>query len=588
MATFNQQTLNTYFNNRDFNGAADYLSSLKAKDPQSQRELNNRIRQLRKQAEIQNAYVSQLDTNGVQAYHFINSLNGNGTIPHTQYNDNGQAIAGTANSYGDNYISLINNLHITHNGQFKGQRINTIQIKLDADYLNAFANRLGVNDIKNNNLGITYSTNSEGKHLINIPTNNVNLVKALKAAKSLDYMVSSVSSSATKGALTGAAAGASMGAMAGSIIPGIGTAFGAGVGGIIGTLVGATTYAVDEAIQYESPYEIIGLGKDVIAPASTFNSGSLYDLIDIVDEAQEKQQTDEKKIGNITINEEMYVTPFLGHGHANAYKRLASGAISIDEYNKIVEERTNTYNTLLKQADLTQYKVFAGGETLDDSENLVMTELDNPSRLELMKNLSVAIADKRVTYSAAIRGGEMGTYITIAADKDKNGDLSEGSTERFTRIFIPGLFQSSCDESFNNDTKTMAARDNADMKRWNYGKRLHNGTYVGYCKDLGSYTIVKDANGQEIKTPISEDDILSALNRENIIDGSVDNILLMMSQTDNNTDIDSLIQLAATVGTNELYPAEQYDRRERIYQQEQLYKDIYSLLNVYISNNENN
>lgn len=598
---FNEATLASYLDNRDFANAANYLSTLTASSYENQRELNRRIKELSKQAELQTAYLSQLDQEGVEAYHFANGFNGSGTIPHTKYDDNGNVIPDTPNSFGDSYTSLVNGLKVNNtDSNFANKSIDSIRVEIDANYINAFANNLGIKDLKNNNLGIKYTTSKDGKHIVEIPTSNSNFVKVVKASKELDSFWNIIAEGAASGATTGAVTGAGIGAIAsgiigsivGSIAPVAGTAAGgtagalsgAGQGAVIGGGVGGVIGAIDAALGYKSPYEIKGVGKGFVAPTGAFNSDSLDDLVDLVDKANEKVKSDKERVGNVTVNEEMYVSPFLGHGHANAFKRYSNGAISIDEYNKIVEERTNTYNTLLKQTDLTQFKVFAGGKELDNDKNLVMKEIDNPDRLTLMKNLSVAIADKRVTYSAAIRGGEMGTYITIAADKDKNGDLSKGSTEQFTRIFVPGLFKSSCDESFNTNTKTIAARDNADMKRFNYGKRCHDGNYVGWCRDLGSYKIAKDENGQEIKVPISEEEIMSTLNREAIIDGTIDRALATLDRKGNTVDINSLIEVSAVVGTDELYPSKIYGREERLYQKDKLYRDIYSILNLYINN----
>lgn len=93
--------------------------------------------------------------------------------------------------------------------------------------------------------------------------------------------------------------------------------------------------------------------------------------------------------------------------------------------------------------------------------------------------------EKRVTYSAAIVAGRTGTYITITPKADNKGNYVEGDAAKPVRLFIPGLFQSSCDETFERDTKTAAMRDMADIQRYQYAKLLHDGTSVGYSKDSG-------------------------------------------------------------------------------------------------------
>lgn len=582
MEEFNKNILQDYFNQRDYAGAVTYLSNITPSSPEKAVELRSKIKNLERKAELQSAYLSRLDEDGVQAFHFTNGLSGIGSIPHTKYNDEMQPIPGTANSYGDDYAYIINNLRVsdTHSKN-RDKTIDSIKLEINADFINAFTSNLGIKDLEHNNLGISYTVDNTGKHIVEIPTSNKSLVSALKAVKDLDTGVRLQNSfnEAANWGLRGMVGGASVGAFGGpAIIPS--TLIGLGTG-----IVGG---AVKGFVAFDSPYRIVGKGKGFEVGTDKFNADSLNNLINIVDKAKSKVEKDKSNIENIAVNEELYVTPFLGQGHANAYKMLSSGRISIDDYNKIIEERTNTYDRLLKQADLTQYEVFTARGELDDSENLVMKKVENEDRLTLMKNLSVAIKDKRVTYSAAIKGGKVGTYITIAADKDKNGDLSKGSTEQFTRIFIPGLFKSSCDESFNNDTNTITARQNAEMKKWKYGKRMHDGTYVGYCEDLGSYAIKKDANGNDVKLPISEDEILTHLHRNVIINSSVDAILNNLDKGNSKLNVEDMIDLAANAGTNELFPQDKYSRADRIYQSDMLYKHIYDLLQSYIPKTKTN
>lgn len=569
MEKYNEQTLNSYFQRNDLYGAADYLSKFKAKDAGSQLELNKRIRQLRKDAELQKAYTSRLNQEGKDAFYFTNGLR-NGNIPHTTYDDNGNTINNTFNSYGDKYIDIINNLKVNDDDERAGQRINTIRLEWANDELyNSFVNNLNIQDINNNTLGLKHSINKEGVHFVDISVNNTNLAKVLNSANKVE-------NNEWLGIAAATATGAAAGAAIGSAIPVLGTGVGAVSGGLISGIAAAMA---GEPIK---SYKITGLGNGFTAPEGAFNSDTLNDLVNLVNEAEEIDKENKEKI---QTTEEITVSQFLGAGHAQAYKARISGAITLDQYNKIVEERTKTYDRLLSLADLTQYDVYKAEQS--DKGNFVMQQVDNKERANLMKILSVALHDKRVTYAAAMKGGEVGTYITIAAAKDKDGNLSSGETEQFTHIFIPGLFKSSCDEVINSDTKTMAARDNADMKRLQYGKRLHNGTYVGYNDELGHYSITKDENGNEIKQSISEAEMLQNLNRDHIIDMSIDKIIFQLDNVNNKTNIEDLCKLAANDGTDELYPEGVYTENQRIYQQQLLYNDIYKLImSIYNNNNK--
>ena len=81
MATYNSQILDNYFKSRDWNGAADYLSTLKAKGPQEQVILNNKIKELRKQGEKQAALLQNMNTEQQNAFNFISAVDGVGVLP---------------------------------------------------------------------------------------------------------------------------------------------------------------------------------------------------------------------------------------------------------------------------------------------------------------------------------------------------------------------------------------------------------------------------------------------------------------------------------------------------------------------------
>ena len=165
--------------------------------------------------------------------------------------------------------------------------------------------------------------------------------------------------------------------------------------------------------------------------------------------------------------------------------------------------------------------------------------------------------DKRVTYSAAMVGGEMGTYITITPDIDETtGRPKEGSSAKYRRIFIPHLFESSCEEALNADTRSMAVRDLSDIGRYNYTKTLSDGSSLEYDKNgnltlYTPYATSKEDNSRQ--RIISKDEALLLLDRDNAIDQSVDAILAQLGDSYSKKDADTLAQYAAEAIVNNLY-----------------------------------
>lgn len=530
MAEFNVNTLDSFFKKRDWSGAADYLSTLKASSPQKQDALNIKIEELRKTAEKERSLLQNMTPKEQEAYKFISSYRSNTPI--------------TENNYGDAYANFLNDLKATDGispggRNVKGEDISTLRIELNDD--NTYSNylsKLGLttDDISKEDVKVKQDNNT-GKWIIDIPKDNVRISEFYAKALDLDETVNI---------------------------------------GFSGTGAPATV---------KGNYSIKGItSSNIVLNDSQFNSSNLYrayltlkDAENIQNKAIEKQKT--------TFTEDIVVTQFLGAGQANAYKRMQNGAISMDDYKKIVEERTNAYNNLLTHVGLANYKVYSSQESDDDKKGLVFKEVKEKDKDEIMKYILVGIQENRLSYAAAMHEGETGTYITIRPKTDEKSNIASGEYAKPIRIFIPGLFKSSCDESFNSDTKQMAVKDNADMRRWNYGKFLKNGEYVGYDKNIGAYKLEKDEKGNKVKTAISTEEILQKLNEENAINATVsrltsylDNKGNPITYTENGKvktyDIEQLAKLAANVTTNESYPKGKYSDADRLLYANNIYNTI--------------
>lgn len=530
MAEFNVNTLDSYFKTRDWAGAADYLSTLRASTPQKQDALNAKIEELKKTAEKERSLFQNMTPKEQEAYKFINSYKSNTPI--------------IENSYGDTYANFLNNLKATDGispggRNVKGEDISTLRIELNDD--NTYSNylsKLGLttDDISKEDVKVKQDNNT-GKWIIDIPKDNLRISEFYAKALDLDENVQIGQSP-------------------------------------------SVTYKT-----YKGNYSIKGItSSNIVLNDAQFNSNNLYrayltlkDAENIQNKAIEKKKT--------TFTEDIVVTPFLGAGQANAYKRMQNGAISMDDYNKIVEERTNAYNNLLTHVGLANYKVYSSQENDDDKKGLVFKEVKEKDKDEIMKYILVGIQEKRLSYAAAMHEGETGTYITIRPKTDEKSNIASGDYAKPIRIFIPGLFKSSCDESFNSDTKQMAVKDNADMRRWNYGKFLKNGEYVGYDKNIGAYKLEKDEKGNEVKTAISTEEILQKLNEENAITATVNKLTSYLDNEGNpitytengkvkTYDIEQLAKLAANVTTNESYPKGKYNDADRLLYANNIYNTI--------------
>lgn len=546
MADYNNNTLQGFFDRRDFLGAADYLNTVKAATPQKQIVLNRQIAQLIRDGEIQAAMLRQMDEPEQKAFHFMSAINGNGTIPHTLYDKNGKAKPGTGNTFGDVYTKALNSITSSD-----GTLLNRIGITIKGD---------GLLEDLYSSLNIQNDTQAFDRYGINVDldvnTGNYNLSVA-RDNKKLQEFLSAVHNTYANRAKP-----------QGRLNPTTGDYE-------VSPLVGNFSYfGTDDKGNTYSENQI--------------NMSSIRDASIAYGDAKRLYDSAMERLSAKTYDEEMYVTPFLGQGHANAYKRMKQGLISIDDYKKIVEERTNTYNTLLKQADLTQQQdVYVMDMADEDSTSL--KKVDSVRAREINRILLVAMNKKAVTYSAAMHGGQVGTYITIDPVKEEDGSPVKELGHGY-RIFVPGLFKSSCDESFENDTQTAAARDLADIKHWKYGKHLSDGNYVGWDDKIGVYTYEKDADGRQVEVQKSQEWALQQLNRENIIQKSAETLMANLDKDGNPLqqtvngqlqpyDLETSAKTLAAVGVNELYPKGTYSDGQRLEAHNDIYNRIMEILN---------
>lgn len=573
MAEFNSQELQVYFDTRNYAGAADYLRKTKAKDYASQLALNSKIHDLEKLAAKQKSIYTNLDSDQQQAYDFMSAMSGEGGIPRTRvYKENGQERR-QVNNYGTEYLNRISNLKSDD-----GNNINRIAIDIENDDdLKALSESLGYGNIYDNTLGISVVSlgKDKGNRLI-IDSYNKNLYKLLSATNKLsDKSGWDIFNNMSNEAIKFGSISAVPGATIGSIVPGIGTMAGGAIGGLGGILVGLIKGGGDEisdAVYRSNKYKIKGIdSQGKLYDDGDFNYGDLQDAIEIGDKANnimEDVKATKTRQQNFVV--ESVVSNFLGAGHAEAYKLYQQHKIDADTYNKIQDNWKKTYDTLINQADFTQKEVYAW--SADSGEGVNLKPVKNELIQDLKGEVMSAMHDNRVTYSLCVSDGELGTLITIAP-KAKSGDdetdWSKKKGEVQKQVWIKGLFEGTAERAFESDTKTKAARDNADMKKFNYELSLVNGNTVGYKPGTGAYSKSTDKNGNTIYTSISEEEMIHNLNENNIIEEGALAALNSLNNDSNNYNTNNImdrINSLAISATNELYPQGSATDTEREYQ----------------------
>ena len=589
MAKIDQQILQQYYDSRNYAAAAEYLKTATAKDYRSQQQLNAHIRQLERDAAIQKSIYNGLDDNQKEAYAFMQGLNGVGTIPRNRTITINGVKTQEVNRYGTNYLNYMNSLKSND-----GTALDRIAIDINSeDDLSRLTSTLGLQNINSNDMGISYQPLVNGKHRIILSRDNKNLYKVLSAVES----ISSRSEWDIADNIAGRTAlGTGMGAAGGAAFAGVGALPGALVGAGVGLVTGIGE-EVYNSVTNSNRFDIYGVAPSGnVYSTDEFNydnleaameevskANDIYNDINLVNESQQ------------TFTTKTVVTQFLGAGHAEAFKALKQGKIDQATFDKIAQNWEDAYDRLISGADFTKHEVYAW--SADSEEGVNLTKVDNADVPDLKGEVLLAMKEGRVSKALCIKDGEIGTLLTIDPQKDKDGKWSKGKGDIQKQIFIQGLFEGTAEQAFEADTKSKAARQNADMKRWNYEQKLSTGVTVGYSEG-SPYIKAPDAKGNMSISSISEEDMVRNLNENAILENSV---LEVLANIDENGElpyqtingrrvrptIESMLNAYSIAATNELYPKGSTTERERIQYQNNMYNAMQALYNRYYNYQHN-
>ena len=589
MAKINQQILQQYYDSRNYAAAAEYLKTATAKDYRSQQQLNAHIRQLERDAAIQKSIYNGLDANQKEAYAFMQGLNGEGTIPRNRTITINGVKTKEVNRYGTNYLNYMNSLKSND-----GTTLDRIAIDINSeDDLSLLTSTLGLQNINSNDMGISYQPLVNGKHRIILSKDNKNLYKVLSAVES----ISSRSGWDIADNIAGKTAlGTGMGAAGGSFFAGVGAVPGALVGAGVGLVTGIGE-EIYNSVTNSNRFDIYG-----VAPSGNVYSTDEFNYDNIEAAMEEASKANAiysdlnlAKESQQTFTTETVVTQFLGAGHAEAFKALQQGKIDQATFDKIAKNWEDAYDRLISGADFTKHEVYAW--SADSGEGVNLTKVDNADVPDLKGEVLLAMKEGRVSKSLCVKDGEIGTLLTITPQTDKNGEWSEGKGNVHKEIFIQGLFEGTAEQAFEADTQSKAARQNADMKRWNYEQKLSTGVTVGYSEG-SPYMKAPDAKGNMSISSISEEDMVRNLNENAILENSV---LEVLANIDENGElpyqtingrrvrptIESMLNAYSIAATNELYPKGSTTERERIQYQNNMYNTMMSLYNRYYNYQHN-
>lgn len=520
MEIYNADTEHDFLANRDYIGAANYLARCQPASPESRIAINSRINYLRRMGDIQNGTLQGKTTDQIDAYHFASAIEGNGNIPHTSFDSNGNSISGTTNQYGDKYDELINGLHVNTP---EGQRdINTFAIVFkNPNAFEGFLNNLGCKSYElANKYGIKVGQNAKtGNTVVHVDRNNKALLKLLDAPnpkgrswfdKTIDFI-----GTFARG-YDADLRDAPLGLPALRIFDKNYDLFGAG-----SYDRGKQIKREEEAKQFEI-HGIDSAGK--VWKRDAFNYNNIEEAQDLLYDANQIKKELENPDGEKSFTEEIQTFPYMSLGDSNLEKALRNRSISLEDYGKYKKAIKDKMDTFIKTNMINKYpEIYA--RTISEDNITLKNVVKGDDKDKLQNQILKAANDGRLTYAVGSMGGRIGCYITIAPEKNKDFDFVTSEAGESKEIFIPGFYGEQAERKWYQDTQVASLLDRQSMKKYHYSKMLNTGAIVGHDKNLGTYMMQRTPEGRNVKVPISDVDFTRLLNEDHIISNSAQIIL---------------------------------------------------------------
>lgn len=551
MIDFNSKQYDDLIRARDYNGAADYLTSLKI--PANKRAyIKEQVMKLRQQARVTNGFYNIANQEQRQAFNFLNNVRNNGVFDR-------DAKGNFTNPFEKQYIGLIKDLGSYTDAKGNKQDATAISINFDPkvvrktgwfgwDWLakddvyadNAFDLFLANNGWSKDDLrkmkGVQL-IEKDGMVTLNVAKGNNldNLTKILQGLRNVDSNHSIKSKGkAIDDSLESTKAEARY-SIAG--LDNKGQVINANFNGSVDD-----AYANAPDIQgregYVRPVGEKRYDGSFLEPKGSYHANrnktqaDLYNMLKLMDEADAKVK--EASIDPMTGKERtvatsMITTTDMGAEHTQLRNKLNKGLISKEEYVFGINALEERYRQELSGEGLSQYQVFKKnfGDDKSQSYGEVTETKDRDAIDQIVKRASTV--QGAVRFNSAYSGNQYGTKLTIDASKlklpkDTEGDmddiLKDYAPNGVIELFIPQLHNDDAEKAVLQDTRTRAAVEANNMELYNYDMSIPQEGTLRHSDGEGYTLLSPNGSVRSLDRAAAE----HMLNKAFIIDDVIDEI----------------------------------------------------------------
>lgn len=551
MIDFNSKQYDDLIRARDYNGAADYLSTLKI--PANKRAyIKEQVMKLRQQARVTNGFYNIANQEQRQAFNFLNNVRNNGVFDR-------DAKGNFTNPFEKQYIGLIKDLGSYTDTKGKKQDATAISINFDPKVVRRTGwfgwDWLAKDDVYEDNAFDLFLANNgwskddlrkmkgvqliekDGMVTLNVAKGNNldNLTKILQGLRNVDSNHSIKSKGkAIDDSLESTKAEARY-SIAG--LDNKGQVINANFNGSVDD-----AYANAPDIQGREGY-VRPIGEkrydgSFLEPKGGYHANrnktqaDLYNMLKLMDEADAKVK--EASIDPMTGKERtvatsMITTTDMGAEHTQLRNKLNRGLISKEEYVFGINALEERYRQELSGEGLSQYQVFKKnfGDDKSQSYGEVTETKDRDAIDQIVKRASTV--QGAVRFNSAYSGNQYGTKLTIDASKLKLPEGTEGDMDDILKdyapngiieLFIPQLHNDDAEKAVLQDTRTRAAVEANNMELYNYDMSIPQEGTLRHSDGEGYTLLSPNGSVKSLDRAAAE----HMLNKAFIIDDVIDEI----------------------------------------------------------------
>ena len=551
MIDFNSKQYDDLIRARDYNGAADYLSTLKI--PANKRAyIKEQVMKLRQQARVTNGFYNIANQEQRQAFNFLNNVRNNGVFDR-------DAKGNFTNPFEKQYIGLIKDLGSYTDAKGKKQDATAISINFDPKVVRRTGwfgwDWLAKDDVYEDNAFDLFLANNgwskddlrkmkgvqliekDGMVTLNVAKGNNldNLTKILQGLRNVDSNHSIKSKGkAIDDSLESTKAEARY-SIAG--LDNKGQVINANFNGSVDD-----AYANAPDIQgregYVRPIGEKRYNGSFLEPKGGYHANrnktqaDLYNMLKLMDEADAKVK--EASINPMTGKERtvatsMITTTDMGAEHTQLRNKLNRGLISKEEYVFGINALEERYRQELSGEGLSQYQVFKKnfGDDKSQSYGEVTETKDRDAIDQIVKRASTV--QGAVRFNSAYSGNQYGTKLTIDASKlklpegtagDMDDILKDYAPNGIIELFIPQLHNDDAEKAVLQDTRTRAAVEANNMELYNYDMSIPQEGTLRHSDGEGYTLLSPNGSVKSLDRAAAE----HMLNKAFIIDDVIDEI----------------------------------------------------------------